>query len=73
MSERKCMWCQRWQSEHEDMTFASKDHWCKCSLCLTGKSGKRGDAMTLPGAGAFVYVRRRSNNRIAPRTNRNDE
>lgn len=57
--ERRCLWCCRIQSQHPDMVFASADRWCKCSICLTGKSGRRGDTMTLPGSGAFVTVRRK--------------
>lgn len=62
MNERKCLWCNRWQSEHEGMTFASQDRWCKCSICLQSK--KRNALMDAQeGTPQPAYVRPRVNRR----------
>lgn len=59
MSDRKCMWCQRIQSQHEGMTFANGDHWCKCSICLQkrGKSPRNAAEGQAPSEPAFVRRR----------------
>lgn len=69
MNERKCLWCNRWQSEHEGMTFASQDRWCKCSICLQkrGKSPRSTSEGQSPGEPAFVRVR---GNRMHGKDNR---